>query len=913
MGPQGTKVGSAYIEVVAKTDKFANQIAALGAQTKQQMAAIQSAIDKSNEAARRFGSNIAWVTKEFDPFNARLQIARQKLAEVESLFKSGGISAQLYGKAQRSLNAEIAALSSKNPEKALARLGMEARGAAPSIIDLKTSLIALASGMVFNSINDISDAFSLMRSRIRLVTQEGESLYDIEDKLAKQAMTNRADLKETVGLYTRLRQSRADLTDAATQDLVDKWSKSLIISASSAQEAASSTQQFAQAMAAGTLQGQELRSVIQGNSAFAVYLAGALGVTTGQLKQMGEEGKLTTDVLIEGMTKAGDVIQHDFAKKAMTIHQAMTNIETATVRLVGTFDQMTQGSAGTAYWINQLAMALESFTLYLKGSTPAIQEMHDQIDKANKVLAETKDIVDKGAIRDLGDQADGALPGLTEVEEKIKAIRDRMKETGAAGKQQRIGALEATALDTRIKAEQLEKDLERLLTLQVGRGGDAGMTQGTPQQISKSRAELQGAFKVIADLEAEIQRLRGMKDESFRDAPDKAAVDLLQTQLKLELARARGQEAEVARLEDVLMREKLITEFKAKGVPIAEAEAKAASHVANLRKAMNSESEKERKAAEAEASLRFQLSLAEAEGDKTRIADLETQLEINRRALELEEQGVAVAAARAQATEEINRIREATKATTEKELAAARDLRDLEYQMALAAANGDEQREKALQRELDIRRQMKDLINLGYGEVQARAVATYRVDSLTTNPDAWVGFERGIADATKRGLITAIETGDWGDAFGDMLTDITRDALNRALDVLWEALAAIKWDGTNGGWGGFFNMVGSSIGGSFKPMAGGGPVRAGELLRVGEMGSEWFRPKVDGDIIPQGAQGKSLGAPMQISVGGAQVIIQGDASERTAAMIAESLSAYTRALPQMIDQRVTDRQKRGAY
>jgi hypothetical protein len=43
------------------------------------------------------------------------------------------------------------------------------------------------------------------------------------------------------------------------------------------------------------------------------------------------------------------------------------------------------------------------------------------------------------------------------------------------------------------------------------------------------------------------------------------------------------------------------------------------------------------------------------------------------------------------------------------------------------------------------------------------------------------------------------------------------------------------------------------------------------------------------------------------------VVIQGDASERTAAMIAESLTAYTRVLPSLIDQRVTDRQKRGAY
>lgn len=837
MGPQGTKVGSAFIAVTAETTDFRKKLADLNAEGKRAHAGLQSSI-------------------------------RQTDFETKNLVGSIG--------------------------------------------GLKAGLIALASGMVYNSINDISDAFSLMRSRIRLVTQEGESLYDIEDKLAKQAMTNRADLKETVGLYTRLRQSRADLSDAATQDLVDKWSKSLIISASSAQEAASSTQQFAQAMAAGTLSGQELRSVIQGNSAFAVYLAGSLGVTTGALKQMGEEGKLTTDVLIEGMAKAGDVIEHDFAKKAMTIHQAMTNIETATIRLVGTFDQMTGGSAGTAYWINQLANAIESFTMYVRGSSPEIEKLRAQTDKLRGTINETNNIIDKDSLRDLGDQASEALPGLSAVEEKIKAIRDRMKETGAEAKSKTIGRLEAEVLDQIIAIERLQNLLAAQKAPKMGGPSttDRRRTSADAREIAATEAAIKAARAELAAAQAELERLKGIKAKNFMEPVDRQAVDLLQTQLKLELARAKGQDAEVARLEDILMTEKLITEFKQKNVPLDEAEAKAAAHVAQLRKAINSENEKERKAAEAEASLRFQLSLAEAEGDKTRIADLETQLEINRRALELEEQGLAVDAARAQATDEINRIREATKVTTEKELAAQRELRDLEYQIALAASQGNADKERALTRELDIRRQMKELIDLGHGEGEARVIATQRVDSLANNPNAWAGFEQGINEATKRGLITAIETGEWGDAFGDMLTDITRDALNRALDVLWQALSQIDWGGNGTGWGGFLNMVGSSFAGN---KAGGGDVMAGRKYRVGEMGAEWFIPKTDGIIVPHGAAGKSLSAPMQISVGGAQVVIQGDASERTAAMIAESLTAYTRALPQMIDQRVTDRQKRGAY
>lgn len=176
------------------------------------------------------------------------------------------------------------------------------------------------------------------------------------------------------------------------------------------------------------------------------------------------------------------------------------------------------------------------------------------------------------------------------------------------------------------------------------------------------------------------------------------------------------------------------------------------------------------------------------------------------------------------------------------------------------------------------------------------------------NQQAWTAFEGRIADATKYGLLSAIETGDWGDAFAQTLTDLTREALSNAIDVLWQALDQIDWGGQGRGVSGFINMVG----GSFKPMASGGSVKAGEMLRVGELGSEWFMPKTDGYIIPNGGM-KTLGAPMAVSVGDTHLHVNGLANGVTPDQLASVLEAHSRALPGLIDARVKDRRRRGDY
>jgi tape measure domain-containing protein len=93
-------------------------------------------------------------------------------------------------------------------------------------------------------------------------------------------------------------------TNAQVLQLVAGIQKAGIVAGASMQETGAATQQLAQALASGTLQGDELRSLLENMPQLAQALARELGVGIGQLRKMGEEGKLTADTVFPALLAA---------------------------------------------------------------------------------------------------------------------------------------------------------------------------------------------------------------------------------------------------------------------------------------------------------------------------------------------------------------------------------------------------------------------------------------------------------------------------------------------------------------------------------------------------------------------------------------------------------------------------------
>lgn len=96
-----------------------------------------------------------------------------------------------------------------------------------------------------------------------------------------------------------------------------------VVSGASAQEAENAIIQLSQGLASGALRGDEFNSVNENGNRLMVALADSMGVTIGQMRQLAADGKLTTEVIVNGLLSQGATIGAEFAKTTATISQSM--------------------------------------------------------------------------------------------------------------------------------------------------------------------------------------------------------------------------------------------------------------------------------------------------------------------------------------------------------------------------------------------------------------------------------------------------------------------------------------------------------------------------------------------------------------------------------------------------------------
>ncbi len=99
--------------------------------------------------------------------------------------------------------------------------------------------------------------------------------------------------------YSRLRP--LGLTLEQVQAVYEGFNVAAINSGTTAAEAAGAFTQLTQALGAGALRGDELRSVLEQTPAIASAIARELGVTIGQLKEFGKDGKISSETVLKAL------------------------------------------------------------------------------------------------------------------------------------------------------------------------------------------------------------------------------------------------------------------------------------------------------------------------------------------------------------------------------------------------------------------------------------------------------------------------------------------------------------------------------------------------------------------------------------------------------------------------------------
>lgn len=245
--------------------------------------------------------------------------------------------------------------SIKSLDDKLKSVDTSAQKASKSTDSLSSSLKTLGGVIASIGIYELAkktiqtaDTMNLLEGRVSLVTKSMNEQIAVQEKLFKVAQNTRQGLEATTSLYTNLASSMTAMGKSQNDiiKMTETVNKAMVISGSSTQQAQAAIMQLGQAFASGTLRGDELNSILENSKGLAQAIADGMGVPIGKLRELGSEGKITSETLAKALEKSASDIEAKFGKMPQTVGQSLTQVENSIMSLVGVADNAVNGSGG---------------------------------------------------------------------------------------------------------------------------------------------------------------------------------------------------------------------------------------------------------------------------------------------------------------------------------------------------------------------------------------------------------------------------------------------------------------------------------------------------------------------------------------------------------------------------------------
>ncbi|MFZ4361968.1 tape measure protein [Citrobacter freundii complex sp. 2024EL-00748] len=191
-----------------------------------------------------------------------------------------------------------------------------------SLSRVATSLMAILS---VQQVAQYADAWTTLNNKLANALRPSEQLVDVTERVFNITQQTRGSLDATASLYARLERATREYVTSADDlaKLTTIINQGFVVSGATAQEAENAIIQLSQGLASGALRGEEFNSVNEQGNRLIVALADSMGVGIGQMRQMAAAGKLTTDVVVNGLLSQGVTIGNEFANTTTTISQAL--------------------------------------------------------------------------------------------------------------------------------------------------------------------------------------------------------------------------------------------------------------------------------------------------------------------------------------------------------------------------------------------------------------------------------------------------------------------------------------------------------------------------------------------------------------------------------------------------------------
>lgn len=234
-----------------------------------------------------------------------IQAARTELNKAELAFNEIEQEIREADQAQQKFNNDVR--QGKN----------EASGMMNSI---KGFALSLGAAFSIKQLVDWSDTMVLTKARLDLMNDGLQTTEQLQQMIFQSAQASRSVYGDTANAVAKL-GILAGSAFSSNKEMVyfaEQMNKQFKIGGASVQERTAAMYQLTQAMAAGRLQGDEFRSIMENAPMLAQAIAKHMGKTTGELREMSSQGLITADVIKQAMFAAADETNRKFAELPMT-------------------------------------------------------------------------------------------------------------------------------------------------------------------------------------------------------------------------------------------------------------------------------------------------------------------------------------------------------------------------------------------------------------------------------------------------------------------------------------------------------------------------------------------------------------------------------------------------------------------
>jgi lambda family phage tail tape measure protein len=263
---------------------------------------------------------------------------RQEMARADSSV------AQASGRIDKSL---------ERVDEAFDRAGESAQQAAGLI---KSALAAAVGAASVGKIIDTADAYGQMSDRIGMATSSVGEYNQVQDRLLETAQRTYRPLSEAQELYIRTSESLKSMGYNTSQalDVMDSFSFLLVTNSATADKASSAIDAYSKALQTGKVEADGWQSILSAMPSVVDTIAKATGKTAEEIRSLGAEGKLSLDVLTDGLQKSAVANGLLADSMSVAVRDAVQNLSNAFTVYVGRLNETTDFTGTLATGIGLL-------------------------------------------------------------------------------------------------------------------------------------------------------------------------------------------------------------------------------------------------------------------------------------------------------------------------------------------------------------------------------------------------------------------------------------------------------------------------------------------------------------------------------------------------------------------------------